>query len=119
MIFFSHKNEVTGFTGYEVIERNHNEGIKPISERQVSHFPLALCRKFKPVCAFDVEEVKLSRGTKETRRRWEGREGQEKQGHRIVGGRRPTRFVYLFEYQEEVVVREVDVQMGVMDSFSC
>lgn len=67
MIFFSHKNEVTGFMGYEVIECNHNEGIKPISERQVSHFPLALCRKFKPVCAFDVEEeVKLSRGTKET-----------------------------------------------------
>lgn len=103
MIFFSHKNEVTGFMGYEVIERNHNEGIKPISERQVSHFPLALCRKFKPVCAFDVEEeAKLSRGTKETRRRWEGREGQEKQGHRSVGGRRPTRLVYLFETSKKL-----------------
>lgn len=114
-VFFSHKNEVTGFTGYEVIERNHNESIKSISERQVSHFPLTLCRKLKPVCAFDVEEkVKLSK-TKETCRRQEGWEGQEKQGPRSAGGRRSMYNVCLLETsKKKLVVREVEVQMGVM-----
>lgn len=60
-------------------------GSKPVSERQIAHFPLTfgsyiLYRKFKSVCMFVVkEEVKLYKGTKESHERWEG---QDKDGSR-------------------------------------